>query len=376
MKVELRYATLEDYPRISHFLNEYWARNHVYVRLPELFAWTFGRSDHWDREGYSFALAEDHGTVVGILGGIPFLLNRFGTTAKAAWLANYMLAPSYRRGALAVQLLNMFRRPPYEVTIAFGINQRVIPVYRTLRWQMLADIPRHFVVLPNAVQRLTNLIRLTHPDWGKDRAKALSRFFTLESPRAGATVVAAPFSRRWDESWLRAARNLVGAVRDFAYLQWRYLRHPCFEYRFLLVEEGNQLGLLVWRLETICLPTADGGQDGDRIGRILEFLPLSINNARDLLSLFWEQLAAEDALGADYYGYHGTSRAWLTQCGLREVHDQPDGSALPSRFQPLDGRGGTIMSAMFAPRDMPPCSTSLDSPWYWTKSDADQDRPN
>ena len=72
MSLDVRYAQLDDYPRLSALLDTYWAKEHVYVRQRSLFDWTFGRRELWPHDGYSFALAEDHGEVVGILGGVPF----------------------------------------------------------------------------------------------------------------------------------------------------------------------------------------------------------------------------------------------------------------------------------------------------------------
>jgi hypothetical protein len=58
------------------------------------------------------------------------------------------------------------------------------------------------------------------------------------------------------------------------------------------------------------------------------------------------------------------------------VEVRADGGAIPARFQPLDGKSSAIMSSMFIAGEAPPCSAAPDCPWYWTKSDADQDRPN
>ena len=41
-----------------------------------------------------------------------------------------------------------------------------------------------------------------------------------------------------------------------------------------------------------------------------------------------------------------------------------------------DGKGGGILSAMFMQTEVPACADAGDCPWYWTKSDSDQDRPN
>jgi GNAT superfamily N-acetyltransferase len=139
MSLEVRYAQLDDYPRLSAFLDTYWAKDHVYVRQRSLFDWTFGRRDVWAHDGYSFALAEDHGEVVGILGGVPFVMNCFGRTSPGVWLANYMVCPDYRRGALAVRLLNMFRQPLFTVTIAFGVSMAAVPLYTALRARVTAS---------------------------------------------------------------------------------------------------------------------------------------------------------------------------------------------------------------------------------------------
>jgi hypothetical protein len=159
-------------------------------------------------------------------------------------------------------------------------------------------------------------------------------------------------------------------------LGWRYQSHPEFLYRILTVREGKRTGLAVWRLETIHHATPHGREPVDHIGRLVEFLPASQANARALLACFWQAVHEADAIGADYYGYHGGIRAWLHTAGFHALSSCADGLAMPARFQPLDSQGGSIVSAVFVPQDMPACTAAPECSWYWTKSDADQDRPN
>jgi hypothetical protein len=133
---------------------------------------------------------------------------------------------------------------------------------------------------------------------------------------------------------------------------------------------------MVWRLETIRKQTDNGREDLDRIGRLVEFLPASEANAAQLLGAFVKELRKHDAVGADFYGFHGQTRQYLANGGFVPTEIHPDGKAIPSRFQPLDGKGGDILSAMFVGASLPDCNTAADCPWYWTKSDSDQDRPN
>jgi len=377
MSLGIRYAQLDDYPRLSAFLDTYWARDHVYVRQRSLFDWTFGRRELWPHGGYSFALAEDHGEVVGILGGVPFVMNCFGRTSPGAWLLNYLVRPDYRRGALAVRLLNMFRQPLFAVTIAFGVSTTAVPLYTALRARVLETIPRHVAIFPDAVERAAHLLRLAYPAWPAARAYALAKALCSKQSLDEAGPHGTTIPANWDtQDWPRWAACTVGAARDTAYLRWRYQSHPDFAYRILTVREGKRTGLAVWRLETIHRATPQGREPVDRIGRLVEFLPASRTNAEALLACFWQALREADAIGADYYGYHGGISSWLHGAGFHAVQHCTDGLAVPARFQPLDGKGGRIVSAVFAPDDVLACAAEVQCPWYWTKSDADQDRPN
>ena len=377
MTIGLRYAQFSDFARIRNFLDQHWQKDYVYVRQPELFDWTFSRADLWDQEGYSFALMEDKDEVVGILGAIPFVFNRLGQSCRAVWFANYLVRPEYRRGPLAIRLLSAFHRPPYTLEIVFGLNPRVAPIYQRLGWRLLKPIPRHFVVLPDAIERMKELIRMAHPDCDSHRAEGLASRFTLKEMSDSSVPFARELPESWDRcDWPEIASRSVGAARDANYLTWRYLKHPSFQYRFLTVPEGRRTGLAVWRLETIRRRTSHGSEEVDKVGRLVEFLPVSRNNAAQLLSVFWHQLRAASALGADSFGYHGENKTWLEESGFKAIDTDPDGQLIPARFQPLEPRTGMILSALRAQTELSLNSEESDSIWYWTKSDADQDRPN
>jgi hypothetical protein len=108
----------------------------------------------------------------------------------------------------------------------------------------------------------------------------------------------------------------------------------------------------------------------------LEFLPASPDNAPALFGAFVGEVDRVGAMAADFYGYHGETRKQLHELGFADAGIHPDGGALPSRFQPLDGKGGGIMSAIFLRDAKTPTRDDWECPWYWTKSDSDQDRPN
>src|SRR5947209_8872978 len=218
MAATFRYATLDEYPAVSRFLDEHWAKDHIYCRSKALFDWTFRDHGQWEEDGYSVAVAEDQGELVGILGGIPFVLNAFGRKSKAVWIANYVIRPDHRRGTTALQLLSMFRRPPFQAVIAFGINPATSVIYRVLRGQVLPEIPRHFVVLPGAGERMVQLLTTAYPDWTRERALALAESLELKRLPESHVAFSDAIPPAWDqESAATFAAATVGAERSLQY---------------------------------------------------------------------------------------------------------------------------------------------------------------
>jgi hypothetical protein len=377
MAIEFRDATLQEYPQISDFLDQHWSKGHVYTRMRPLFDWSFHRTGHWDANTYSFSLALDGSELIGILGGIPFTLNQFGQSSKAIWIVNYVVRADYRKGATALKLLGSLRRPEFSAVVAFGITRESGAIYQVLRGQVLPELPRHFLILPGQSKRMVNALRVAHPDWNETQAAGLCEAFELGRLRVAPKEVGKCVPASWDErEWPDHASRTIGAARDSDYLNWRYRYHPVFQYRFITVREGNHTGLAVWRLEMIRRQTPNGREDLDSIGRLVEFLPASAANAEALFAAFVEELDGAGAMAADFYGYHSQIRQSLHELGFHRTETHPEGSALPSRLQPLDGKGSSILSAIFLKDAKLPNANDNECSWYWTKSDSDQDRPN
>ena len=389
--VEVDYLARDEYPLAAEFLHRHWAANHVYARSRELFDWTFSRGDPWDRDTYSFAVARENGRMVGILGAIPFWLNAHGIVSRGLWLANWMSLPDQRCAGTGIKLLEAFQRPPFEHLVSFGINLEVARLYRAMRWRLIDDIPRHVLVLPEARDSMAGLLQRADAGRSAAACRALAETF-VHGDEAGGTASHEKISWEnelpadWNErGWARFAPEMIGAARDEAYLRWRYLQHPTFDYQLIVSRRNGRLGLLIWRLETIHRRSEDREDEGesehadrqvvDRIGRVVEFLPAGEQDARQLLNVLVAQLRHAGALGADYYGLHRGIGEMLERAGFLRTERHPDGTSIPSRFQPLDGRGGVIMSAVSTRRGAAGPMPG-DGDWYWTKSDADQDRPN
>jgi hypothetical protein len=370
-----RLLNLDEYPLAAEFLNEHWAKNHIYTRDKSLFDWTFRRKGFSENQ-YTFAVAEESGQIVGVLGGIPFNFNRFGQSIPGFWLANWKVREEFRRGTTALELLNHFYQPKQSVAISFGINPTVAKIYQAMRWRMLEDIPRYFAVLPGAESRMENLLQIAWPNWENDRRRRLAHAFAAKTIIPSFSKTEPLDWRQWDPlGWNPLKNQIIGAARDGDYLQWRYDLHPMFKYQLIIARENIRLGLAAWRVETIRRRSGDQLVDVDRIVRLVEFLPVSPENAAELIGRVFAAALEADAFAVDGYFCHGLFGQYLAENGLAPTDACPDGRFIPSRFQPLDDADGRIMSAVSFSPDPPPSPTP-DCPWHWTKSDSDQDRPN
>lgn len=375
MNVSYRFAGLDEYDRLSAFLNDYWAAGHVYCREKALFDWSFARNPRWGGEGYCFLIAEANSEMAGMLGGIPFRMNCLGASSQGVWIANYVVKPEYRRGPLALQMLGLFRKPPFDIVIASGINPATATIYKVLRGEVLPLLPRHFAVLPGGLEDCIAVLQTASPTMHKDQAAELAAAFQLRHLPHPQWEHARVIPPGWDQHhWPALARETVGAARDAAFLEWRYSAHPLFHYCMAAVAEQDRTGLAIWRMEVIHKRTEAGLEAMGKIARIVEFLPCSRENSRRLLITVLHQAARGGAFAADFYGYHGETGAWLAADGFRSTG--AEGAVIPTRFQPLDGKDGSIHCAMFAPEGIPKGHGGASCRWYWTKADSDQDRPN
>lgn len=374
-KFDFGYLPYDDYPRLAEFIAATWGPEHPYVRKKALFDWAFDRSHLWDRDGYSWLFAEDQGRMISSLGAIPFELNVRGETHRAVWPVTWMTAESYRSKGVGMWLFGMLRRPPFRAIVCFGARASAARIYRALRFQMVDDIPRRVAFLSSRRHDAVELIARTHPTWDISRTTSLTDAYLREPGDPPSLMREAEFWSEWDErGWQPWAPHLVGARRDAAYLDWRYRRHPEYDYRVLAVEDGDRVGCLVWRLDPVHVDRET------RIGsfaRIVDCLPTSATNARHLLDALWHELEPVDGcIGADFYNYHGPTGRWLGEAGLATMDDVRDGRAIPSGFLPIDRRCQPIPNAVYIRGESGPTYPFDDTcSWYWTKSDADRDVP-
>jgi hypothetical protein len=250
------------------------------------------------------------------------------------------VVPEQRRRGLGLELL-VDAMERFEVIACVGFNDAAGRIYRGLGFDVRPSLPRWVAAIDRAAYE--QLV-------GAEPA-------TVLSGAHGAAVTADWDETAWDASWHDLGSGLVGTARDAAFVRWRYLEHPSFQYVVRVSTAGR--ALCVARLERVRDSKA-------HVLRIVELLGDEAPAAELAASAVAQ---ASTAALADFFCASAEFAEPLERLGFAQV-DAP--STVPDRFQPLARSRG--LQAAFWRREGG--GAAFDGvPLYATRADGDQDRP-
>ena len=214
------------------------------AELLDLFQAAFGHKmspELWDWKYHGLdtlgTLVRYGGRAVAFYGGMPRAIQLFGSPATVVQVGDVMVHPQVRgilmrKGAFfqaAASFLERFVGQGKAFPIAFGF-----PSERSYR------LAEHL----GLYERVGELMRVS---WSALQARP-SYKVRMRLLRHGKD--AAAVDRLWREM-AEALQDQVVGVRDWAYLQHRYLQHPTFSYQLYLISSrltGTPLGIIVVRV--------------------------------------------------------------------------------------------------------------------------------
>ena len=327
-------------------------RDPNYVALsPEFLRWQFLDNPANDTGGYTLWLALHQGAVVAQLGYVPFMgLTPEGESFRGAYPINLMALPEYRASGLGVILLSrLLRETPCLVNP--GANQAGSALGRGLGMQDLGCLNRHICVTDVAAARALAV---------EGRLPAVAESVGQAARPSSAYVMAiGRLPAETPEGFLppvpacRAERS-----RDF--FRWRYETHPAFTYEFVL--SPDLASVLVFHAER-------ERNTGALIIRIVDLLARE-EHQDALLGAVVQAAKERGAAIVDFFCSLGCYDTSLKRAGFFDEAQHQDGR-IAALFQPLDFRDASIRVLASNPPGQGP-----EFPWYITKADSDQDRPN
>ena len=370
-----------DVAPLMHFIGTQWSAGHVLSRDEPLLRWQFDPEVLRGRTtpGPTVLLAWLGGEIVGMLGLTGFDLNVAGQRFPAMWLSHWFAAPAYRAYNVALRLIWAVRDFGVEAIGTLGANEASTKLLTRVGLEVIPRLPRWVGVFD--VDAAADFLCAANPAISLEDAKQVCRDHAVglrgsAAPEDGFRIVdwGAASGAAWDRFWSeRLSPRLVSATRDAAYIQWRYVAHPRFEYQVRVAQrgaDGAAEGLAVFRVEQV-------RDRATRVLRIVEFLA----SAEGEGSLARSVLAAARDSGAavgDFYCSSAQAARALARVGFKLQDADGLGAAFPTRLQPVQTAYFPMTTLIRLPQAWRGTLQQLakDGRLYVTKSDGDQDRPN
>lgn len=329
---------LSNWAAMDRFLVRCYGERYV-LRDQALMRWQYGLTP--EDLGIFWYGTEDE--VISILGyrATPMFWGGVDKPVRAAWVTNWMTDPAHRSGVGAA----LMRRAQelFPVVLAQGASAFNKPIAERLGFRILEPIGRMIAVFDAARTHEFLAEGVLPAELGIEDKDIQSEDYTPD--------------------WKRYPSCMhFSTIRDAAFIDWRYRRHPAFDYRVLT--KGS--ALCVWRMET------SRGNVEDKVGRIVELIHADGDRSSGevVLRAALGQMRAEGAAFADFLCSAKVFRDTAEVVGMTDATDL----ALAFRLSPVEKRLRRQNIEFWADSGLPQ-PPDLDF-WYVTKADGDQDRPN
>lgn len=357
-------------------IDEIWKKGHILSRDKTLLDFMFYNNPMHEKyigkENLGAIGIWEDGIIIGLGGLMLYEFNLNGKTELACNVTNIVVLEEYRKSMAGI-LLYEKTFDLYPIFCSFGTSlsefaMRISP----------PTIKKDIVMQP--IHKLIRMIGIfnkkkTAEVLLEDNGHSLRNYNMVQKvPQYGEkTVHRILEEEKWNTFYYTyIATKTISVSRNYEFLNWRYLKHPTFEYLVYTVQDhvGNYEGLFVARVERIVNDTA-------KIMRIVEFISKNQDASITLANKIVEIGTEEDVLFADFYCTTDMFNFGLESVGFKkEYTSEDDKLVLPSRFNPIDLSVVNLNAQISFYGKKVRNLNLLNNNIYFTKGDSDQDRPN
>lgn len=285
----------------------------------------------WQFESNPFGLpftpivvVDDEENVVGFNGVMAVRATDRGEDLRALWSCDFYLAEQWRgRGLGSAIKYELHKQSP--VIMAFGISDRASNVLRHLRW-----VPHDSVRSYRMLRRRKGM-----RSWLLSTLQLLNRLrgaFPVVPDMSGLNVEvrsSLPTRDQVDALWESCAPYYGRIVRrDFAYLDWRYQRHPLGRYGFVCAwKDGKLAAILVTRFSRRTLRIVDycGPSKSQPLKRaVIRAALLRWPHANQVVAVTSEAELKKIFLSEGFFQMRGRPRFYIYETGTKDSHESSD----------------------------------------------------
>jgi len=332
--------------KVRDFYARFWDRE-IALSDTEFYRWQFILPPNNNSNDHCVVALLDN-EIIGVMGlnVRNFLLK--GADLKGAELTTWVVNSKFSGLGVGAKML-AFIQSEFQVLIGMGITEQALSVYMRSGFRFLSSIPRFI-----RVSEITPIN--TYGYCSKLGEKLVKKW----KPKFTDNI----FFREVDwmvEPDFEFKINGFGRTREE--LHWRYSLHPYFDYKSLKVEDDEGVCYVVFREEK-CLSFS--------VMRIMEILGDSTHFS--LACKFIDNYLVSNKIEvADFFCTSSQVNKYLLASGWFSVLDDKCVN-FPHLFQPIELRSPSTTSLIYWTK-IPNVDFYNISDLYFTKSDADFDRP-
>lgn len=324
----IRFAEVNDIPRIMEFIETYWKKGHILGRNRQMFEYEF-----LDENKVNVAVSEnENGEIDGMEGFISY-----GKTNRYTFPVMWKVVRS-NNPMLGIEILRFIMSNADTCCVASpGINSRTVEIYKYLKistgvmnqWYRLNDM--NYLVAKVADEHIPDIENKTKSELKKyEEFQGLAKDFSFEEYYASNPK---PLKEEW-------------------YIEKRYFNHPIYKYEVYGIKTDNKVdAFVVFRIQEC---------NGHDVLRLVDIVGnySRIYTVTDAIDALMKQSNFEYV---DLYE-KGLSGDELRKSGWLLVKDS--GNVIPNYFSP------------FVQENVDINYMSQDPDIVLFKADGDQDRPN
>lgn len=341
---------MADWVEMDRFISQTHGQRHP-MRDRDLFEWFYCRNAN-DPAAANLVVAHDQSAVVAILGYIPTAFLYDGNRVQGAWGALWYALPEYRHG-VGVLLMRRYTEL-FDIVAGQGASEMNRAIVKVMGHHFEDPIPKVVMVLDEPAMR------------------AWLPQYQIRSIEPSSSAESGPPVRHLDASgyspdWSRYPELSFSTLRDFDYLNHRYVENPFLSYEVLVLGDPETCSVAVVR---VIVTNA-----GVTVGRVVEFFGPDVaafaDQSRALLRHVVSWCRSQGCSYIDFYCTSHDTIAIFEENGFA----RDDTGELPSLLDPVDfSRRSQNVEYHIKPH------IRAQSEWrgtmYASRGDGDQDRPN
>ncbi len=342
---------MADWDEMESFIARTHGKSHV-MRDRPIFEWFYCRN-LVDAGMANVVVARHSSELVAILGYVPTAFLYAGERVQGTWTALWYALPEHRHGVGALLMRRLGEL--FDVVAGQGASDMNRAVVRAMGHSFVETIPKVILVLDG--KEINALL----PEYVATIFQPVTRHDSHEAARS---LELSSYSPEWNHY----PDMQFSTLRDFEYLNHRYIKYPFMEYEVLVLGQPETPSVAVLRVID--------SSTGVRVGRLLEFFGPDSREFGDQSTALLDQVVARcQSQGCSYMDFYCTSPDSIA---LFQTYGfaRDDAGKFPSLLDPIDFSRRRQNLECYVNPDLLPRLPDWQERLYASRGDGDQDRPN